>query len=158
MYTMKEVCRETGMTYEALKFYCNEGLVPNVKRNPNNHRVFDDRDIAWIKSLTCLKNCGISIQEMKLYIDLCLQGESSIPERKVILAQKRGDLLGRIAELQASIEFIDRKQKFYDDVLSGKTKYHSNLIVVDNRNRSVQSQSSTVKEEPVSLTPFLCHL
>ena len=46
MYTMKEVCRETGMTYEALKFYCNEGLVPNVKRDANNHRVFDDRDVA----------------------------------------------------------------------------------------------------------------
>ena len=93
MYTMKEVCRETGMTYEALKFYCNEGLVPNVKRDANNHRVFDDRDVAWIKSLTCLKNCGMSIQEMKVYIGLCLQGEPSIPERKVILARKREDLL-----------------------------------------------------------------
>lgn len=128
---MKEVCRETGMTYEALKFYCNEGLVPNVKRDANNHRVFDDRDIAWIKSLTCLKKCGMSIQEIKVYIDFCLQGESSIPERKVILAQKREDLLRRIAELQANIDFIYGKQKFYDDVLSGKTKYHSNLIVVD---------------------------
>lgn len=131
MYRMKEVCRETGMTYEALKFYCNEGLVPNVKRDANNHRVFDDRDIAWIKSLTCLKKCGMSIQEMKVYIDFCLQGKSSIPERKVILAQKREDLLRRIAELQSSIDFIDEKQKFYDDVLSGKTKYYSNLIVVD---------------------------
>lgn len=63
MYTMKEVCRQTGMTYEALKFYCNEGLVPNVKRDANNHRIFDDRDVAWIKSLTCLKNCGMSIQD-----------------------------------------------------------------------------------------------
>ena len=131
MYAMKEVCRETGMTYEALKFYCNEGLVPNVKRDANNHRVFDDRDIAWIKSLTCLKKCGMNIQEMKVYIDFCLQGKSSIPERKVILAQKREDLLRRIAELQASIDFIDEKQKFYDYVLSGKTKYYSNLIVVD---------------------------
>ena len=33
MYTMKEVCKETGMTYEGLKFYCNQGLVPNVKRD-----------------------------------------------------------------------------------------------------------------------------
>lgn len=32
MYTMREVCKETGMTYEGLKFYCNQGLVPNVKR------------------------------------------------------------------------------------------------------------------------------
>ena len=116
------------MTYEALKYYCNEGLVPNVKRDPNNRRVFDDRDIAWIKSLTFLKNCGMSIQEMKHYIDLCYQGESSIPERKVVLAQKRDELLSRMAELQASIEYIDWKQGFYDDVLSGKTKYYSNLI------------------------------
>ena len=112
MYTMKEVCRETGMTYEALKFYCNEGLVPNVKRDANNHRVFDDRDVAWIRSLTCLKNCGMSIQEMKVYIDLCLQGEPSIPERKVILAQKRKDLLKKMAQLQASIDYIDLKQGF----------------------------------------------
>lgn len=128
MYTMKKACRETGMTYEALKFYCNEGLVPNVKRDANNHRVFDDRDIAWIKSLTCLKSCGMSIQEMKVYIELCYQGKISIPERKLVLAQKREELLHRIAELQASIEYIDRKQGFYDDVLLGKTAYYSNLI------------------------------
>ena len=128
MYTMKEVCRETDMTYEALKFYCNEGLVPNVKRDTNNHRVFDDRDVAWIKSLTCLKNCGMSIQEMKVYIDLCLQGEKTIPERKVILARKRENLLKKMAELQASIDYIDWKQGFYDDVLSGKIEYYSNLI------------------------------
>ena len=128
MYSMKDVCRETGMTYEALKFYCNEGLIPNVKRGINNHRVFDERDIAWIKSLTCLKNCGMSIQEMKVYIGLCLQGEPSIPERKVILTQKREDLLRKMAQLQASIDYIDWKQNFYDDVLSGKIKYVSNLI------------------------------
>ena len=131
MYTMRDVCRETGMAYETLKFYCNEGLVPNVKRNANNYRVFDDRDVAWIKSLTCLKNCGMSIQEMKAYINLCLLGKASIPERKVVLAEKREALLKQIANLQASIDYIDWKQHFYDDVLSGKTKYYSNLIVVD---------------------------
>ena len=131
MYKMRDVCRETGMAYETLKFYCNEGLVPNVKRNGNNYRVFDDRDVAWIKSLICLKNCGMSIQEMKAYIDLCLQGKASIPERKVVLAEKRDTLLKQIANLQTSIDYIDWKQHFYDDVLSGKTKYYSNLIVVD---------------------------
>lgn len=80
MYTMMQVCRETDMTYQTLKFYCNEGLVPNVKRDKNNRRVFDDHDVAWIKSLTCLKNCGMSIQEMKEYLALCLKGESTIAD------------------------------------------------------------------------------
>ena len=128
MYTMKETCRETGMTYEALKFYCNEGLIPNVKRDEKNHRVFDDRDVAWIKSLTCLKKCGMSIQEMKEYIGLCLQGQGTIPERKVILDQKREELVEKIAELQASVAYIDWKQGFYDDVMAGKIPYRSNLI------------------------------
>ena len=128
MYTMKDACRETGMTYETLKFYCNEGLIPNVKRNQNNYHVFDDRDVAWIKSLSCLKNCGMSIQEMREYIDLCLKGAASIPERKVTLAQKREELLIKMAEIQGSIDYIDNKQLFYDDVLAGKVEYHSNLM------------------------------
>ena len=128
MYTMKDVCRETGMAYETLKFYCNEGLIPNVKRNANNYRIFNDRDVAWIKSLSCLKNCGMSIQEMKEYIALCLKGAASIPERKVILAHKREELLIKMTEVQECIDYIDNKQLFYDDVLAGKVGYHSNLL------------------------------
>lgn len=131
MYTMKEACTQTQLPYETLKFYCNQGLVPNVKRDKNNRRIFDDRDIAWINSLNCLKNCGMSISEMKEYIALCLDGERTIPERKIILAKKREALLEQQKQLQASIDYIDWKQGFYDDVLAGKTEYYSHLIRTD---------------------------
>ncbi|HIW81210.1 MAG TPA: MerR family transcriptional regulator [Candidatus Acetatifactor stercoripullorum] len=131
MYTMKQVCEETNMTYQALKYYCNEGLVPNVKRDANNRRVFDERDLKWIKDLVCLKKCGMSIQEMKEYLDLCLQGESSIPQRKEILAKKQEALRASIQELEDSVAYIDWKQNFYDEVLSGKRPYVSNLIRVE---------------------------
>lgn len=116
------------MTYQALKFYCNEGLVPNVKRDKNNRRVFDERDVKWIKDLVCLKKCGMSIQEMKEYLELCLQGESSIPQRKEMLAEKQKALRATIQELEGSVAYIDWKQNFYDEVLSGKRSYVSNLI------------------------------
>ena len=116
------------MTYETLKFYCNEGLVPNVKRDKRNYRIFDEHDIKWIQSLNCLKNCGMSIAEMKEYLALCLKGKDSIPERKVMLSAKRKTLLQSISKLQEAVAYIDWKQNFYDDVLSGKTEYYSNLI------------------------------
>ena len=128
MYTMMQVCKETDMTYQALKFYCNEGLVPNVKRDKNNRRVFDERDVKWIKDLVCLKKCGMSIQEMKEYLELCLKGESSIPQRKEMLAEKQKALRATIQELEDSVAYIDWKQNFYDEVLSGKRPYVSNLI------------------------------
>lgn len=128
MYTMKQACEKTGLAYETLKFYCNQGLVPNVKRDKNNRRIFNDKDIAWIRSLHCLKNCGMSISEMREYVNLCLVGESSISERKVILEAKKNDLLQQMKVLQECIDYIDWKQNFYDNVLSGKIKYYSNLI------------------------------
>ena len=131
LYTMMEACRETDMPYQTLKFYCNQGLVPNVKRDKNNRRVFDSHDIEWVKSLGCLKRCGMSIDEMRVYLDLCLQGEPSIPTRKEMLAEKRARLVEQLAQVQASIDYIDWKQGFYDDVLAGRTKYYSNLVPGD---------------------------
>ena len=131
LYTMMQVCKETDMTYQALKYYCNEGLIPNVKRDSNNRRVFDEWDVKWIKDLVCLKKCGMSIQEMKDYLELCLQGESTIPQRKEMLAQKQEALRISIQELEDSVAYIDWKQNFYDEVLSGKRPYVSNLIRVE---------------------------
>lgn len=128
MYTMMQVCRELDMTYQTLKFYCNEGLVPNVKRDKNNRRIFDDHDLKWIQDLSCLKKCGMSIQEIKEYLALCLQGESTILKRKEVLSKKQKELIASIKELEDSIAYIDWKQNFYDEVLSGKRAYVSNLI------------------------------
>lgn len=127
LYTMKQACDETGLTYDTLKFYCNEGLIPNVKRDKNNYRVFNDKDIEWIKSLSCLKSCDMSIVEMKEYLALCLKGKSTIPERQEILKNKLKELEYKINKIQDSINYIHWKQNFYNDVLNGKTQYYSNL-------------------------------
>lgn len=109
LYSMKQTCEKKNLTYDTLKFYCNVGLVPNVKRDKNNYRVFDDKDIAWIESLSCLKNCGMSIVEMKEYLDLCLKGEKTIPERKIILDAKLKELEHKISEIQVSIHKLETR-------------------------------------------------
>lgn len=129
MYTMKQACEKTALSYETLKFYCNQGLVPNVKRDSQNRRIFDDRDIGWIISLNCLKNCRMGIAEMKQYLALCMQGEGSIPKRKQILALKQQQLEQERRKIEEAIAYIDWKQGFYDDVLCGKARYFSNLLL-----------------------------
>ena len=124
---MKQACEQTGLTYDALKFYCNEGLVPGVRRDKNNRRIFYANDIEWIKSLSCLKNCGLGIAEMRQYVELCKQGKSSIPKRQKMLDEKLLCLYNKIKELENSIDYIRKKQQFYQDVLDGKHEYYSNL-------------------------------
>ena len=133
MYTTKEACEQVGISYETLKFYCKEGLVPNVKRDKNNYRIFDEKNIAWLNGLRYLRKCGMSIKDMKLYMNYCLEGPSTIPQRKDMLNKSKESLLNKINELNECIDFIDSKQSFYDDVLTGKVKYISNLINVEDQ-------------------------
>lgn len=131
MYTMKDICKELNITYETLKFYCNEGLVPNLKRDKNNHRIFDEDNLNWLRGLLCLRKCGMSIKDMKLYMEYCLQGQSSISQRQNMLENTRKELLLRKEEIEECLNYIDKKQKYYNDVIDGKIEYSSYIIKGD---------------------------
>lgn len=130
MYSMKQVCEMTGLSYEALRFYCNQGLIPNVKRAANNYRQFDEQDVAWLQGMLLLRKSGMGLAEMKDYMYLCLAGRDSIPERQRMLASQAERLRDQMAELQASLDFIRDKQRYYQQVLDGEIAYTSNLIDV----------------------------
>ena len=68
---------------------------------------------------------------MKEYMNLCLKGKESIPERKEMLAKTRDELLAKQKELQEALDYIDDKQQYYDDVLSGKVKLSSYIAELD---------------------------
>ena len=127
-FQMREVCDEVGLTYETLKYYCNEGLVPNHKRDSNNYRIFDEKDVGWIKGLVKLRECGMSISDMKAYMLLCYEGKASVPERKQMLEATRKNLEEEMARIKESLAFIDQKQAYYDGVVSGDFILTSNLI------------------------------
>lgn len=134
MYTMQECCKMTGLNYDTLKYYCNIGIIPNVKRDKfNNYRVFDDNDINWIKGIICLKKCNFSLNEIKLYCDLCLKGKDSIPERKKMLIEHKKQLQEQISSIQESIEYINKKNELYDKFLSGETEYFSYILNEDSQ-------------------------
>ena len=130
MYTLKQACQILNLTEHTIRYYTDIGIV-EVKRDKNNYRVFDENDIAWINSLSCLKNCDMTINEMKEYLQLCLKGEETIPERQRILEKKLKKLEHKVQKINESIDFIHWKQNFYEDVLNGKVKYFSNLIQKD---------------------------
>ena len=131
MYNMKEVCDKTNLNYETLRYYCNLGLVPNVKRDKNNYRLFDDRDVAWIDGLQCLRKCGLSIKELQEYMELAKLGKDTIKQRQVMLDIKLNELLDKKKEIDQSINYIHEKNSYYNQVLKGEIIYTSNIINVD---------------------------
>lgn len=131
MYTMKQVCDEVGISYETLRFYYNEGLIPNVQRDKNNYRMFDEKNIAWIRSLQCLRKCGMSIQTMKEYLELSMQGAKSVAKRKELLGIQKEILEVKMRDIQESLDFVNNKQAYFDSVLNGEVEYISKIFNVE---------------------------
>ncbi|WP_330587613.1 MerR family transcriptional regulator [Anaerocolumna sedimenticola] len=82
-YTIKQVSEKTGLSIYALRYYDKEGLLPLVKRSPSGIRKFTDNDIDWIGLICCLKNSGMSIDNIKEFMNLCLQGNETVETRKI---------------------------------------------------------------------------
>ncbi len=89
MYTVKDVAKLLDITEHTVRFYTDKGLVPSVQRDKNNIRLFDQESINWLTGVKYLKQCGMTVEDIKTYVDLCLEGGSTTHERyEIILKQK----------------------------------------------------------------------
>ena len=61
-----------------LRFYDKEGLLPFVERLPGGIRMFQESDFEWLQVIGCMKKAGMSIRDIRQYIELALRGDDTI--------------------------------------------------------------------------------
>ena len=123
---MKEVVKLLDLIEHTVHHYTHKGLVPNIQRDKNNNRLFDDKSIDWLTGVKYLKQSGMSLDAIKTYVDLCLEGDSTIQERyKIILAQK-AVALAQLEEAQRIAKYMEDKANNYLDII--------NHVIPDNTN------------------------
>lgn len=126
MYTVKEVAQLLDLTEHNVRYYTDKRLVPNLQRDKNNNRMFDDASIKWLLCVKHLRMCGMSIDDIKTYIDLCLEGNSTIKERYEIFKQQKEIAFAQLEEAKNRANYMQEKTNYYYDILHGKKKDHMN--------------------------------
>lgn len=125
-YTVKEIAGKMGMTEHTIRFYTDKGLLP-CARDKNNRRMFDDESVNWLKGIQCLRNCGVSIEDIKAYSDLCLSDSSdALQKRYQFMKEQRELAYQRLQEAQELAAYIDAKVQHYEDILAGKLSDDTN--------------------------------
>ncbi|WP_240418794.1 MerR family transcriptional regulator [Paenibacillus periandrae] len=119
MYTVQDAAQITGLTEHAVRFYTDKGLVPSVQRNKNNIRLFDEESINWLYGVKCLKQTGLPIENIKTYVDLCLEGDSTVPQRFALMMEYREAALVQLEEAKARVAHLEEKARQYQDILVG---------------------------------------
>ncbi|MFE3897536.1 MULTISPECIES: MerR family transcriptional regulator [unclassified Priestia] len=118
MYTVKEVAKLLDLTEHTVRYYTDKGLVPNLQRDKNNIRLFDDQSINWLKGAKHLKQSGMSVEAIKSYVDLCLEGESTIQQRYEILLEQKATALAQLEQAKLIVKFMEEKVNHYRDIIN----------------------------------------
>ncbi|OWR28978.1 MerR family transcriptional regulator [Saccharibacillus sp. O23] len=121
MHTVKEAARLTGLTEHAVRFYTDKGLIPSVRRDEHNIRLFDDESIDWLYGVRCLKQSGMSIETMKTYVDLCLEGDSTVFRRAAIMQELKEHAIAELEEAKRRIAHLEEKTALYQAVLEQRS-------------------------------------
>lgn len=64
--------------------------------------------------MTCFRMTGMTVTSLKQIVDLALQGESTIPQRKAILEAHKLELTRRQVELDRAFDAVNQKLSTYD--------------------------------------------
>ena len=100
LYLIGQVSKKLNIPISTLHYYDKQGLLPLVKRNSNGNRLFDDRDLEILYYITCFKDAGMTIKQIKTYFELYEQGANKKEDRKVLLEQQLVTLEEKISELE----------------------------------------------------------
>lgn len=125
-YSMKEIEEKLGMTVYTIRHYTDNGLVPDIKRDRNNNRIFDDEALNWLKAAQFMRGCGLSVKETREYFRLCREGAKTIPQRIKIMQKVQRDNQSKILDLQKKQAIIQNRLAHYHDIVRHKTPDDSN--------------------------------
>jgi DNA-binding transcriptional MerR regulator len=111
---IKKAAKTTGISIDNLRYYERIGLIPEVPRTASGVRDYDEMALNWIDFAMRFKRGGMSLEAIREYIKLALQGEETKPARKEILLEAKEDLEKKMAEIQESLDVINYKLDTYE--------------------------------------------
>ena len=117
MYSIREVSKKTGLTAHTLRYYEKEGLLSGVERTQGGFRQYTDEDLERLGLICCLKNTGMSIQEIARFVQLTHEGDHTLEERVELLRAHRERVLERMAEMQKHLDKVTWKLNFFTEKL-----------------------------------------
>jgi DNA-binding transcriptional MerR regulator len=122
IYTISQAAEKMGVSVPTLRYYDNEGLMPFLDKKPDGTRVFKDEDFQGLAIITCMKNSGMPIKDIKKYMDLCEQCDTSLKERLEIFFERREAVQKQMEELNKVMETINHKIWYYETAIEAGTE------------------------------------
>ena len=131
-YTVGEMAKKIGLAPSTLRYYDKEGLLPFVERSSSGIRMFKDADFEWLQVIECLKKTGMQLCDIKRFVEMAMQGDETIDERKKKKKKQHQAVEKQIDALNETLKTLEFKTWYYETAkAAGTTEIPRNMPLSD---------------------------
>ena len=116
MYTIGQVSEMSGLPISTLRYYDKQGLFPGMER-ASGIRKFSDTELEALRVIECLKKSGLEIKDIKRFMDWCVEGASTYPQRKELFEQQKKTVEAEIAHMNRVLDMLRFKCWYYEQAM-----------------------------------------
>ncbi len=114
---ISEISDRTGISISALRYYEQQNLIRQVKRNDQGLRDYTEDDLKWIQFLAAVKSARLSLNEIMEYANLYYSKNEDFNDRLAVTERCRQKLVNEMKDIQEGIAFLDCKIAFYKGII-----------------------------------------
>jgi len=118
-FSIKEAAALTGLPASTLRYYESVGVVSPVGRSASSgHRVYTEGDLDVLTWVACLNATGLSISDMRQYVENGAAGRAAGQQIELLAAQ-RDRLAAEAEQLAVRRRYVQLKIDYWQAVADG---------------------------------------
>ena len=130
MYSIGQVAEMFGLPISTLRYYDKQGLFPNMER-VSGIRKFGDTEIEALRVIECLKKAGMEIKDIRQFMDWCVEGPSTYPQRKALFEEQRSHMEAELEQINRTLDMLKFKCWYYEQAIKDGSEDRLKALIPD---------------------------
>lgn len=146
MYTIGQVSEMFHLPVSTLRYYDKEGLFPGMVRSSGIRR-FGEKELDALHVIECLKKSGMEIKDIKQFMEWCLEGSSTYPQRKELFLRQKEAVEREIHRMEKVLDMLRFKCWYYEQAIKDGSEDLLNEMLPNHLPEEIQAMYDHAHEE-----------
>ena len=130
MYSIGQVAEIFGLPISTLRYYDKQGLFPNMER-VSGIRKFSEAEIEALRVIECLKKAGMEIKDIRQFMDWCVEGPATYPQRKAMFEAQRVHMEAELEHMNQTLDMLKFKCWYYEQAIKDGSEDRLKSLIPD---------------------------
>lgn len=151
MYSIGQVAEMFGLPISTLRYYDKQGLFPKMER-VSGIRKFSEAEIEALRVIECLKKSGLEIKDIKQFMDWCVEGAYTYPQRKALFEKQREKLEAELIHMNKVLDMLKFKCWYYEQATRDGSEDQVKSMIPDGLPEDVRKAYENAHQDENYLT------